>query len=262
MTGGSGTRCSTTKCWRDEPGRSSAGLPGLRGGAFLVEEVYHALRAAVVRPETADFNFHVLEPGPDQLSQALSLAQTQPFFAEKRLVVVKECPAIVPRRRAGSDEQAPADAGRRGAAGLPEGAGGLHRAPLPGRPGGRTPEDHQGPDGRGSRGGVPAAEAGGRGHVGAAAGAVRGEAAGRPGGTPPGGAGRYRPGAARPGAGEAGALRGSCGRDPPPRTWRPWSPPGGDGDLPAHGRRAEAGAGARWPCWSVCCSRWTTPCSC
>ncbi|WP_273379584.1 DNA polymerase III subunit delta [Symbiobacterium thermophilum] len=78
---------------------------------FLVEEVYRALRAAVVHPETADFNFHVLEPGPDQLSQALSLAQTQPFFAEKRLVVVKECPAIVPRRRGGSDEQAPADAG-------------------------------------------------------------------------------------------------------------------------------------------------------
>lgn len=78
---------------------------------FLVEELYRALRAAVVRPETADFNFHVLEPGPDQIGQALRLAQTQPFFAERRLVVVKECPAIVPRRRGGPEEEAPADGG-------------------------------------------------------------------------------------------------------------------------------------------------------
>jgi len=78
---------------------------------FLVEEVYRALRAAIVRPETADFNFHVLEPGPDQLSQALSLAQTQPFFADRRLVVVKDCPAIVPRRKAGAEEEAQGDAG-------------------------------------------------------------------------------------------------------------------------------------------------------
>ncbi len=78
---------------------------------FLVEEVYRALRAAVVRPETADFNFHVLEPGPDQVDQALSLAQTQPFFADRRLVVVKDCPAIVPRRRTGGDEEPREDKG-------------------------------------------------------------------------------------------------------------------------------------------------------
>lgn len=79
--------------------------------SFLVEEVYRALRDAIVRPETADFNFHVLEPGPDQLTQALSLAQTQPFFADRRLVVVKDCPAIAPRRRAASDDEASGDAG-------------------------------------------------------------------------------------------------------------------------------------------------------
>ncbi|MFZ5817375.1 MAG: DNA polymerase III subunit delta [Bacillota bacterium] len=74
------------------------------GEAFLKEELFHALRAALVQPETADFNYHVLDPSPDQVSQALALAQTQPFFAERRLVVVKDCPAIIPSRRRTEEE--------------------------------------------------------------------------------------------------------------------------------------------------------------
>lgn len=73
------------------------------GEAFLTEEVFHALRTALVQPETADFNYHVLDQSPDQVRQALTLAQTQPFFAERRLVVVKECAALTPRRKAGDD---------------------------------------------------------------------------------------------------------------------------------------------------------------
>ncbi len=71
---------------------------------FLKEELFHALRAALVQPETADFNFHVFDPAPDQLIQVLGLAQTQPFFAERRLVVAKDCPAIVPSRRKSDSE--------------------------------------------------------------------------------------------------------------------------------------------------------------
>ncbi|MFZ5826652.1 MAG: DNA polymerase III subunit delta [Bacillota bacterium] len=74
------------------------------GEDFLKEELFRALRAAIVQPETADFNYHVLDPSADQLSQALALAQTQPFFAERRLVVVKDCPAIVPSRKKADDE--------------------------------------------------------------------------------------------------------------------------------------------------------------
>ncbi|WP_374711477.1 DNA polymerase III subunit delta [Symbiobacterium terraclitae] len=81
------------------------------GEPFLIEEVHRALRAAVVRPESADFNYHVLEPGPDQIAQALSLAETQPFFAERRLVVVKDCPVIVPRRKGGAEKEAPPGVG-------------------------------------------------------------------------------------------------------------------------------------------------------
>lgn len=73
------------------------------GEAFLAEEVFHALRSALVQPETADFNYHVLDPATDQVRQALTLAQTQPFFAERRLVVVKDCSAILPRRKGGAD---------------------------------------------------------------------------------------------------------------------------------------------------------------
>jgi len=71
---------------------------------FLKDEIFHALRAALVQPETADFNYHVLDPAHDQLAQALNLAQTQPFFAERRLVVAKDCSAIVPSRRKGEGD--------------------------------------------------------------------------------------------------------------------------------------------------------------
>lgn len=74
------------------------------GEDFLKEELFHALRAALVQPETADFNYHVLDPSPDQVGQALALAMTQPFFAERRLVVVKDCPAIVPSRKKSEEE--------------------------------------------------------------------------------------------------------------------------------------------------------------
>lgn len=82
------------------------------GEAYLKEELFFALRAAAVQPETADFNYHVLDPAADQVQQALSLAQTQPFFAERRLVVVKECPAITPRKRAAESDDEPAAGGQ------------------------------------------------------------------------------------------------------------------------------------------------------
>lgn len=95
------------------------------GEPFLIEEVHRALRAAVVRPESADFNYHVLDPGPDQVGQALGLAQTQPVFAERRLVVVKECPAIVPRRKGAAEKEAPAGGGEGPSdGGEPSGGGG------------------------------------------------------------------------------------------------------------------------------------------
>lgn len=75
------------------------------GEDFLKEEIFRTLRAALVQPETADFNYHVLEAGPDQVNQALTLAMTQPFFAERRLVVVKDCPAIVPSRKKAEEEE-------------------------------------------------------------------------------------------------------------------------------------------------------------
>lgn len=74
------------------------------GEDFLKEELFRALRSALVQPETADFNYHVLEAAPDQVNQALALAMTQPFFAERRLVVVKDCPAIVPSRKKAEED--------------------------------------------------------------------------------------------------------------------------------------------------------------
>lgn len=74
------------------------------GEDFLKEELFRALRKALVQPETADFNYHVLDASADQVGQALSLAQTQPFFAERRLVVVKDCPAIIPSRKKAEED--------------------------------------------------------------------------------------------------------------------------------------------------------------
>lgn len=72
---------------------------------FLKEELYHAIREALVRPETADFNYHVFDTAPDQIAQALAMAQTQPFFAERRLVVVKDAPVFAASRKKGDDAE-------------------------------------------------------------------------------------------------------------------------------------------------------------
>jgi len=73
------------------------------GEPFLEDELYRAIRAVVVQPETADFNFQVFDTGPDQLQRALGAAQTHPFFAERRLVVVRDCPAFAATRKAAED---------------------------------------------------------------------------------------------------------------------------------------------------------------
>lgn len=85
--------------------------------AFLREEFVRALKQAAVPPETADFNYHVLEPGPDQLEQALILCQTQPFFARQRLVVVKDYPGLLPPRRKAAGGEEEDGAGEKPAAG-------------------------------------------------------------------------------------------------------------------------------------------------
>lgn len=82
------------------------------GEPFLEAELCRTIRAAVVQPETADFNFHVVDTAADQLQQALSLAQTQPFFAERRLVLVRGCPVFSASRKqtevSETDEERPA----------------------------------------------------------------------------------------------------------------------------------------------------------
>lgn len=74
------------------------------GEPFLEEELFKEIRASAVQPETADFNYHIFDPASDQLVQAISMAQTQPFFAERRLVVVRDCPAFSASRKKGEDE--------------------------------------------------------------------------------------------------------------------------------------------------------------
>ena len=69
------------------------------GEPFLEEEIFREIRSLTVRPETADFNYHVFNPAPDQVEQALSIAQTQPFFAERRLVVLRDCPFFAASRK-------------------------------------------------------------------------------------------------------------------------------------------------------------------
>lgn len=73
------------------------------GEPFLEEELFRAIKEATVRPETADFNFNVFNPASDQLQQALGMAQTQPFFTERRLVVVRDCPIFAASRKKQED---------------------------------------------------------------------------------------------------------------------------------------------------------------
>ncbi|MDF2626571.1 MAG: hypothetical protein K0R39_402 [Symbiobacteriaceae bacterium] len=69
------------------------------GEPFLEEALFREIKKATVEPATVDFNFHVFGPAPDQIQQALAVAQTQPFFAERRLVVVKDCPIFAASRK-------------------------------------------------------------------------------------------------------------------------------------------------------------------
>jgi len=74
------------------------------GESFLEEEIYRAIRSAAVQAETADFNFNLIYPGSDQISEAINLARTQPFFAERRMVVVRDCPLLQVSRKSKEDE--------------------------------------------------------------------------------------------------------------------------------------------------------------
>lgn len=70
-------------------------------------------------PGTEAFNHHIFDPAPTQLSEALSLAQTLPFFAERRLVVVRDCPLLLGRRgQTGDEAEAEEPAGASTEAGL------------------------------------------------------------------------------------------------------------------------------------------------
>lgn len=75
------------------------------GEPFLEEALFREIKAVTVQPETADFNFHAFNPAGDQIPQALAVAQTQPFFAERRLVVVRD-PSVfsAARKKGGADE--------------------------------------------------------------------------------------------------------------------------------------------------------------
>ncbi len=74
------------------------------GEPFLEEEIFREIRKALVQPETADFNYHVIDAAPDQVQRTLSVAQTQPFFADRRLVVMRDCPLFTASRK-GADEE-------------------------------------------------------------------------------------------------------------------------------------------------------------
>lgn len=86
------------------------------GEPFLEEALFREIKAATVDEATADFNFHVFGPSSDQIPQALAIAQTQPFFAERRLVVVKDCPLFMAARKK-ADEAEEADEEAKGGAG-------------------------------------------------------------------------------------------------------------------------------------------------
>ncbi|MDB4897972.1 MAG: hypothetical protein JWN15_4234 [Firmicutes bacterium] len=73
------------------------------GEPFLEDELFREIRAVAVAPETADFNYHVFNPSSDQIQQALSVAQTQPFFSERRLVVVRDAAIFAASRKKQDD---------------------------------------------------------------------------------------------------------------------------------------------------------------
>ena len=79
------------------------------GEPFLEEALFREIKARTVRPETADFNYHTFNPGPDQLGEALAVAQTQPFFADWRLVVVKGAPFFSAPKKRNAEAEAEGD---------------------------------------------------------------------------------------------------------------------------------------------------------
>jgi DNA polymerase-3 subunit delta len=100
--------------------------------SFLVDEVVQALKVAILMPETADFNESVHLPGPDQLSSALQMAQTPPFFGERRLVWVKEAPFFSAKRKKGGAEESDEEEGEaKGASGDEEALLRYLKEPIP-----------------------------------------------------------------------------------------------------------------------------------
>ncbi|MCG0238793.1 MAG: DNA polymerase III subunit delta [Firmicutes bacterium] len=78
----------------------------LYGGQPLLEqELLAALREQLVPPGTEAFNYHVVEAGPDQVGQVLSLVQTLPFMAARRLVVMRKSVLFSSRRGGRSGEE-------------------------------------------------------------------------------------------------------------------------------------------------------------
>lgn len=86
---------------------------------YFREELCRTLRQAVVPAETDSFNYTVVEPGPEQLPTALSIARTIPFFADRRLVMCKDVPWFASRRRKADGDQTEAQDEDDAAEGMP-----------------------------------------------------------------------------------------------------------------------------------------------
>lgn len=76
---------------------------------FLRTQLLSALRSSVVAPGTDAFNYHGFDPSPTQVQDAVGTAQTLPFFAERRLVVVRDC-ALFTAKRGKAEEDPGAEA--------------------------------------------------------------------------------------------------------------------------------------------------------
>lgn len=59
---------------------------------LLIDEARTALRAQLVDDATEAFNYHQFEWEPGRLRQALEMARTLPLFAQRRMVVLMDCP--------------------------------------------------------------------------------------------------------------------------------------------------------------------------
>lgn len=101
------------------------------GEPFLEEALLREIKAATVAPETADFNLHVFSPASDQLAQALAVAQTQPFFAERRLVVVRDSPVFAASRKKSDAAEEQEGDDDKGAGGAEESLMAYLKSPVP-----------------------------------------------------------------------------------------------------------------------------------